>query len=190
MVYAIRGKVLETMGGTVAVETAGGIILEVMIPLQYHLEEGEEVLLYTHLSISERGIRLYGFRSRGEKFLFEQLISISKVGPATAMAILSHFTPSQLREIVAAEDVKALSGVRGVGRKTAERIILELKDKLMDVGEEEGSMEMAAQALSVLVSLGLDYTTARRAIFTALKEGEPESVEELVKRAMVISRTR
>ncbi len=190
MVYAIRGRVLESMGGTVAVETVGGLVLEVVIPLHYHLEEGEEVLLYTHLSISERGVRLYGFRSRGERLLFEQLISISKVGPATAMSILSHFTPAQLREIVATEDVKALSGVRGVGRKTAERIILELKDKLMDMGEEGGDMEMAAQALSVLVSLGLDYATARRAIFSALKEGKIDSVEELVKRALVISRGR
>ena len=106
------------------------------------------------------------------------------------MSILSHFTPAQLREIVATEDVKALSGVRGVGRKTAERIILELKDKLMDMGEEGGDMEIAAQALSVLVSLGLDYATARRAIFSALKEGKIDSVEELVKRALVISRGR
>ncbi len=190
MVYAVRGRVLESMGGTVAVETAGGLVFEVVIPLQYHLEEGEEVLLYTHLSISERGVRLYGFKSRGERLLFEQLISISKVGPATAMSILSHFTPSQLREIVATEDVRALSGVRGVGKKTAERIILELKDKLMDVGEEEKDMEVAAQALSVLVSLGLDYATARKAIFAALKEGEYSSVEELVKKALIISRTR
>ncbi len=188
MVYAIRGKVREFMGGTVAVETPGGIVFEVVVPLQYHMEEGEEVFLYTHLSISERGVRLYGFKSRGERLMFEQLISISKVGPAIAMSILSHFSPAQIRQIVAAEDVKALSGVRGVGKKTAERIILELRDRLMDVGEEEKDMEMASQALSVLVSLGLDYTSARKAIFSALREGEYSSVEELVKRALILSR--
>ena len=187
MIYALRGKVFATLGGSVALETPSGFILEVSVPLEYHFEKGEEVILYTHLSISERGIKLYGFRSHTEKLLFEQLISISKVGPATAMAILSRYSPSQLREIIAQDDVKALSSVKGVGRKTAERIILEMKDKLMDV-EEEGGMEMAAQALSVLVSLGLDYITARKAIFAAMKEGEFSSVEELVKRALSYSR--
>ena len=187
MIYALRGKVFDTLGGSVVLETPSGFLIEVIVPLEYQFEKGKEILLYTHLSISERGIRLYGFRSHTEKLLFEQLISISKVGPATAMAILSRFSPSQLREVISQDDVKALSSVKGVGRKTAERIILEMKDKLMEV-EEESGMEIAAQALGVLVSLGLDYTTARKAIFAALKEGESSSVEELVKRALALSR--
>lgn len=156
------------------------------------VEQGEKRRLYVHLHIAEGILALYGFATREEKLMFRQLISISRVGPKLAVTALGHLTVSELATAIVLGDDQSLSRVPGLGKKTAQRVILELKEKLssqMDslptassetgLGIEGGNKEQ--EAIAALVALGYDGTTAIRAVKAA---GEQETVEKLVAAAL------
>lgn len=142
---------------------------------------GEEVTVLTYLSVTENGIGLYGFLSEEEKAMFERLVSVSKVGPKMALAALSTYAPRELADAVAAGDVARVSHIPGVGKKTAERIILELKgtleetlDSLFNVSAESSADALALQgATEALLAMG--FTSAEAEV--ALK-GAPEGAGE------------
>lgn len=142
---------------------------------------GEEVTVLTYLSVTENGIGLYGFLSEEEKAMFERLVSVSKVGPKMALAALSTYAPRELADAIAAGDVARVSHIPGVGKKTAERIILELKgtleetlDSLFSVSAESSADALALQgATEALLAMG--FTPAEAEV--ALK-GAPEGVGE------------
>lgn len=142
---------------------------------------GEEVMVLTYLSVTENGIGLYGFLSEEEKAMFERLVSVSKVGPKMALAALSTYAPRELADAIAAGDVARVSHIPGVGKKTAERIILELKgtleetlDSLFSVGAESSADALALQgATEALLAMG--FTSAEAEV--ALK-GAPEGAGE------------
>ncbi|MDE8703451.1 Holliday junction branch migration protein RuvA [Adlercreutzia equolifaciens] len=142
---------------------------------------GEEVTVLTYLSVTENGIGLYGFLSEEEKAMFERLVSVSKVGPKMALAALSTYAPRELADAVAAGDVARVSHIPGVGKKTAERIILELKgtleetlDSLFNVSAESSVDALALQgATEALLAMG--FTSAEAEV--ALK-GAPEGAGE------------
>ncbi len=147
------------------------------------LEVGKQVRVLTYLSVTDNGIGLYGFLSEEEKMLFEKLIGVSKVGPKMALSALSAFTPGELADAIAAQDIARVSHIPGVGKKTAERIILELKgtlerglETLFD-SAETGATSMANAALTgateALLSMG--FTSAEAEV--ALK-GAPEGATE------------
>lgn len=142
---------------------------------------GEEVTVLTYLSVTENGIGLYGFLSEEEKAMFERLVSVSKVGPKMALAALSTYAPRELADAIAAGDVARVSHIPGVGKKTAERIILELKgtleetlDSLFSVSAESSADALALQgATEALLAMG--FTSAEAEV--ALK-GAPEGAGE------------
>lgn len=152
----------------------------------------EAVLLYTHLQVREDAWVLYGFATQDEKDAFQKLLSVSGIGAATARILLSSLTAVDLARIIANGDSKALEKVKGIGGKTAQRIILELKGKLavtlpdLEAGSTIPAVPLVEQdALNALVGLGIPKANAESAIKKSIKaEGDHLSVEELIKAAL------
>lgn len=169
---------------------AGGIGYEVNITLQTFskIQHLEKCRLYTHLQIREDAWVLYGFADEQERTTFRLLLGISGVGAATARIILSSLTPEELERAVAQEDSIALERVKGIGAKTAQRIILELKGKLFNK-KNTGTISLPVHntttedALIALVNLGIARTAAETAI-RKVKDAASLSVEELIKQAL------
>ncbi len=197
MITFLQGKLVEALPTRVTV-AVNGVGYEVLIPLSSFEKLppiGSEVKLLTHLSIREDAHVLYGFMSSAERDLFRLLIStVSGVGPKIALNILSGMSPVAFRAAVARGDVRALSQISGVGRKTAERIVVELKDKLGAAGVwEAASAERALSAeeqrlndaVLALVALGYKQSEAYNAVRKALAAVGPQgTVEDLVRAAL------
>ena len=170
----------------------GGVGYEVNIPLSTFdklPEQGKSVQLHIHYSFNEMdGVRLFGFFTLEEKELFRNLISISKIGPKLALAILSGLPVNDLIHAVQAGDVGLISTIPGIGKKSAERLIIELKDKVGSVASQEiltsgsGSQSsIVLEAESALVTLGYKQFEVRKAINKLMKDNEYTSSEEVVK---------
>jgi len=188
--------------GTVAVREpafvvidVGGIGYELRITLGTYssLKNMGRVKLYTYSHIKEDAYTLYGFIDPSEKNLFMALISISGVGPATGVMILSSLSPEEIQRAILTENVTVIQSVKGVGAKTAQRIILELKDKLtkerLVTNDGQNSVishnSLQEEALSALVTLGINKSAAEKAITNNLKNADKDlTVEELIKRVL------
>lgn len=199
MIRYIKGTYAMSFETGIVVETASGIGFEISIPSGspiYKYSEGDEVLVYTYMMVKEDDISLYGFHNRESLDLFRLLITVNGVGAKAAMAIMGSMTASELRQAVIFEDVKSISRANGIGKKTAERLILELKDKIGSAGVSinrqeqsalgEGGQPMDAdarsEAISALAALG--YTKAEAfAAVSAVSEEELEC-EDYIKRAL------
>ena len=197
MIAFLAGQLVEALPTHVVVDVHG-VGYEVFIPLSSFDKlptPGQPVRLLTHLVVREDAHVLYGFATAGERDLFRLLINIvSGVGPKLALNILSGMTPVMFRGAVAGGDVKALSRISGVGRKTAERLVVELKDKVGTPGAWEASSEQRAMSPAdqrvndaVLALIALDFKPAEahetvKAVQAVL--GETATVEELVRSAL------
>lgn len=176
-----------------AVISCGGVGFQMMIPTSVYgmlPERGNECTIYTHLAVKEDSLVLFGFSDERQRAAFRQLLGVSGVGPKSALAIISLYEPDRIAIIVAAGDYKSLTACSGVGPKLAQRIILELKDKVGALGElnaaigrETNSVSSGAgaQALAALVSLGFSNSEAAIAIAALPAE---LSTEELIGRAL------
>ena len=173
----------------------GGVGYELKITLSTYsvLQSMSRVKLYTYAHIKEDSHTLYGFIDQSEKSLFMALISISGVGPATGIMILSSLSPEEIQRAIINENVSAIQSVKGVGAKTAQRIILELKDKLAkeNLVAKSGQNNLVShnslqeEALSALVTLGINKNVAEKAIYNNLKNADKDiTVEELIKRVL------
>ncbi len=180
---------IAAKGDTYAVVDAGGIGYRLTMTANslIRLKTGEKTRVYTHLYISENIMELYGFASADEREMFRRLIGISGIGPKAAAAILSLYTPQSLAAAIVTEDEKAISKAPGIGKKTAGRIILELKDKLTDselvpvTAAEQPQSDAASEALEALLSLGYMRSEA----LTALSGlGEELPTEEMIRQAL------
>lgn len=197
MIASLRGRLLEKHPNFVVIDV-GGVGYAVTVPVSTFSDIGgigEEVrlLIYTH--VREDTLALYGFAAGREKELFEKLITISGIGPRLAVTILSGLPTDELLDAIRVGDAKQLTRIPGVGRKTGERIALELREKLepLDDGErpEEVSLSDAMQrdVVSTLVNLGCNRAAADKAVRKAVAEGEPVEFELLFRRSMeLISR--
>lgn len=197
MISFLHGKVVESLPTQVIVDV-GGVGYEVLIPLSSFDRlpaAGQDVRLLTHLVVREDAHVLYGFMTVAERELFRLLIhTVSGIGPKIALNILSGMNPVAFRGAVANSDVKALSQISGVGRKTAERIVVELRDKVGAAGAWEASS--AARALSpedqkindavlALIALGFKQTEAHETVRgAAALLGPQANVEELVRASL------
>lgn len=186
----IQGKLAEKHPTHVVLESQGiGYALYVSLNTSSRLEE-EECKLFTHLVVREDALLLYGFIDRAERNMFRHLIEVSGIGPNTAIVVLSGMTPIEVREAVLDGNVEAFKNVKGVGPKTAQRVIVDLKDKLERVEGEasetlQGDNSIKDEALSALTALGFDQEKARKALDKSRKGAEKAlSVEELVKNAL------
>jgi Holliday junction DNA helicase RuvA len=176
----LRGRILEKHPNRVVVDV-NGVGYDVAVPLStfYGLADaGGEVVLRIHTHVREDALALFGFASPLEQQLFERLIGISGIGPKVGLAVLSGIEPRELVDAVQQADVARLTAIPGVGKKTAERIVLELKDRLPK-GEHTSAPEGAASAptalrddlLSALVNLGYHRPLAEKAVDTAIRAG-------------------
>jgi Holliday junction DNA helicase RuvA len=177
--------------GTVEVETSGGVVYEVEVPLK--VEErlprvGEAIELRTVHVTREDSVSLYGFLEPHERELFKRLLRATGVGPNLALSMLSAFSAGRLAQALAEKDLAALTQVSGVGKKKAERIALELSEKVRDLaltsGGESGVPPGAEGAVSALVALGFSVTAAHEAVRDALREDESLSTEGLIRAAL------
>ena len=194
MITFLHGKLIEVLPTQVTVEI-NGVGYEVLIPLSSFDKlpaPGNAVKLLTHLAVREDAHVLYGFMTSAERELFRMLINnVSGIGPRTALNILSGMNPTAFRGAVASGDVKALSQISGVGKKTAERIVVELKDKIGAVGAWEAASAQRAlsadeqkvnDAVLALMALGFKQIEAHDAVRGAFAVLGPKStVEELVR---------
>lgn len=190
----IKGKITESGENYIVVENNGiGYELSVSINAVCELsKQSGDVKVYCYLSVREDGVSLFGFSSEREKSMFLQLIGVSGVGPKLALTALSGMTTEQFAAAIVRSDVKALSKIKGVGKKTAERIVLELRDKVSKdyeaVGETDvvtsaaKSEEANEDAVLALMTLGYTKQEAEAAVLRVQKDGMP--LEQLVYAAL------
>ena len=149
MIRFIRGEYLYYEAGAIVVETSGGIGFRIYVSDTSSLltaREGDEIAVYTYMQVREDGMSLYGFSDSEGLALFEQLITVKGVGPKAGLAIMSLGTPNQIKGVIAAGDASSIAMAQGVGKKTAERVILELKDKVSALPIEGAEPEGFAPA--------------------------------------------
>lgn len=187
MIASIRGILIHKEPGRVVVDVGGvGYLLQVSLPTFEDLPEaGAETALHTHLHVREDALQLFAFSSMAEKDLFNTLTTVSGVGPKLALGILSASGVGDLRMAIESEDVSALSRLPGLGRKTASKVILELKGKLPESEEalEPGGGRLFEEAMSALLNLGYKKSQAE----SALKAVSPiESLEKAITGALKI----
>jgi Holliday junction DNA helicase RuvA len=194
MIAHLRGRLLEKHPNRIIVDVQG-VGYEAHVPLStfYEMPEpGGEIALRVHTHVREEALSLYGFVTLLELQLFERLIGVSGIGPKLALAVLSGIEPNELIAAVRHGNVARLTAIPGVGKKTAERIGLELKDKLAAFLPVEGAASVPASAgeslrtdvLSALINLGYHRPLAERAIDAALKSGNTSSFEQTLKLAL------
>ena len=191
MITHIHGKLVEKTPTYVVVDV-NGLGYKIKISLQTaSFLKGELCSLFTHLSIKEDSHTLFGFYEESERHLFRNLISVSGVGPSTAQVILSTYSPEEIINHIATADVQAVQSVKGIGAKTAQRIIIDLKDKVTkgmptsDLLFDKLDNTIREEALSALLALGFVKKAAENKINKVLKsDPEISSVEELVKTAL------
>ena len=184
MIAYIKGTFAEADGNAVMIETAGGIAYEIAVmpsDLDKLPAQGEALKLYTYLQVKEDGVALYGFLSKTDLAIFKLLITVSGIGPKLGLGILSSIGSEELRTAVLSEDADRLSAAPGIGKKTAGRLVIELKDKIMALNvafaeefvanaatskkaESEEAKKLRENALQVLVALGYAEKEAARAV--------------------------
>lgn len=172
MLSAIRGELFDINPGEVFIETKGGMIIRVLCPVSSYSEikKLKEVFLYTTLKHKDEDLILYGFLKKKERYFFERLISISGVGGKTALSIISSFSIDEIMLAIDGSDVVKISSVPGIGKKTAQRIILELSGKII-FNEEEvtESVKIKDDLISGLVNLGYAVKNVKKVVAEELK---------------------
>lgn len=193
MISRLKGTLLSRgPDGTVEVETAAGVVYEVELPLtvlQRIPSPGARVELRTVQVVREDSVALYGFLEPEERDLYQRLLGASGVGARLALSLMSAYVWHRLARVLAEKDVNALKQVSGVGRKTAEKLILELSDKVADlaVGVPTGGGKApgaAQEAVAALVALGYSFTDADDAVRAVLEDGASDSADELIRRSL------
>lgn len=192
MISRLKGVLLTLEPDRIEVETKGGVVYEVEVPTTVAGRlpaKGAEVEIRTYHVVREDTAALYGFIEPEERELFVRLLGASGVGAKLAVSMLSTFSAPRLARALAEKDTTALKQVSGVGKKTAERIVVELSDKVQDLAlaPVEGGAEAAGparEAVSALVSLGFPFTEADEMVQKAMEDGDVETSEELIRKAL------
>ncbi|MBL1279413.1 MAG: Holliday junction branch migration protein RuvA [Fluviicola sp.] len=190
MIAQLKGKLVEK-NPTDFVVDCNGVGYEVKVSLNTFSSIGssENVTVFTKLIVREDAQILYGFTDKIEREMFVHLISVSGIGPSTAMIMLSSMVPGEIANAITSEDAKTIQSIKGIGAKTAQRVIIDLKDKMLKMAFSSENMFNSDNtnqfdALTALTSLGFDKKSAEKAI-DKISTGE-ESVEELIKGALKI----
>ena len=194
MISRLRGTLLSRSDMGIEVATSGGVVYEVDVPLSVAErlpQVGDEIELRTAQVVREDLIALYGFLDAGERRLFQTLIGVSGVGVKLALAMLSVYPAARLIRALIEKDVGALVQVPGVGRKTAERLSLELADRVqdLDIGGEVtpvGVPRGAQDAVQALVSLGMSFQDADRAVRRTLEDDPGLEMADLIRKALAL----
>jgi holliday junction DNA helicase RuvA len=190
MITHLNGRLVEKNPTNLIVE-CNGVGYELKISLNTFTQIGpdEKVFIHTQFIVREDAQLLYGFATKLEREMFNLLLSVSGIGPNTAILMLSSLTPAEIASAIGREDVRTIQGVKGIGLKTAQRVIVDLKDKMLKFGFSEENVAIQDNtkrfdALTALVSLGFDKKSAEKALQSVFTE--EASVELLIKNALKV----
>jgi len=193
MISRIKGTLVSRDLDRIEMETAGGVVYEIEVPLtildRLPMPPAGDFEMRVLQVVREDSLTLYGFMEPHERELFKRLLGASGVGPKVALAMLSTFTAPRLARALAEKDVNALKQVSGVGAKSAERIVLELSDKVQDLallpaGNGDSDATAAQAAVSALVALGYSFADADAVVRRVLEDGGATDTDELIRRAL------
>ena len=190
MITQLRGKLIEIYPTNAVIDCNGvGYWVNISLNTYSTLEHEEAVTIFTHLIVREDAHILYGFATKLEREIFQKLISVNGVGPASGMMIISTHSSKEIATAIASEDAKLLQSVKGIGAKTAQRIIIDLKDKLdqnliLDVNSGSSKNKSKNEALSALEVLGIPKKSAEKIMDKILQDTPEADVEFLVKETL------
>lgn len=191
MIAYLKGRLAHKAASSIIIDV-NGVGYQVFISLNTYsaLKDEEACAIHTHLHVKEDSHTLYGFSDEKEKGTFLQLISISGVGPTTALTVLSTLSSGELKRAILQDEVKVIQSVKGIGAKTAQRIILELKDKIakegLEVGEDSPLVDnrIKEEALVALITLGYTKGAAEKSIEKVLKRDNTLALEDIIKHVL------
>lgn len=192
MITHIRGRLIEKNPTFAIIECNGvGYFLHISLNTYSKIPDSEAVKLYTYLSIKEDSHSLFGFADKVEREIFKLLISVSGVGNSIARTMLSSMTPEQVQHAIASEDVATIQSVKGIGAKTAQRVIIDLRDKIVKTYElSEDSVQsnntIKDEALSALEVLGFSRKQVEKLVQKIIQEAPDTTLENIIKKALKI----
>ena len=191
MINYIKGEITELTPAAVTIETNGiGYLANISINTYSALEGKKSALIYIHEAIREDAYQLFGFINKLERELFLLLISVSGIGANTARMILSSMTVNELKNTISAGNADMLKTVKGIGLKTAQRIIIDLKDKIVNDGSIDdqsrslSNSDLANEAIAALVMLGFPQVASQKVVSKILKSEPNSSIEQVIKMAL------
>ena len=190
MITHLKGKLVEKNPNNIIIDCNGlGYILTISLQTFSNIPDQENITLFTHLAIREDAHILYGFSDKMEREIFKLLISVSGVGPSTAITMLSSMNSQEIQNAIGSEDVEKIKSVKGIGLKTAQRVIVDLKDKILktyDISEDLSisNNTIKNEALSALEVLGFSRKKIDKVIQVILQDSPNISLEELIKKAL------
>jgi len=187
MIATLRGEIVQIEENALVLEVGGvGLRVFVPTPLRTRSKAGEALMLYTHLVVREDALTLYGFEAQAERELFNTLLGVDGVGPKAALSVLSTLTLDAVQRAIFADEVEILNRVPGIGKKTAQKMAIHLKDKLKPVDALAAVAAMTdrdSEVLAALTALGYSVVEAQAAI-QALPKDAPEDTEERLRMAL------
>lgn len=188
MIGYLKGKIISIKPTKVLIDVNGvGYNVNISINTFEKINDKDSVSLNIHTNVKEDSISLFGFFLESEKEMFEQLISINGIGPKLAISILSGIQVNDLKDAIQNSDISRITATPGVGRKTAERLVLELKSKVDNISDEEGAeipFSIKNEAVAALTTLGYNFKTAEKSIREILIYEPKITLEELIKKAL------
>ena len=190
MIHHLKGKLVEKNPTYVIIECGGvGYFVNISLHTFSKISDDENINLFTHLQVKEDSHTLFGFSEKSEREIFKLLISVSGIGSSTARTMLSSLSPSQIKDAIALGDVSTIQAIKGIGAKTAQRVILDLKDKVLKVHDiDEVSVNSnntnKEEALSALEVLGYTRRQAEKVVDRVVQQDPSISVENIIKLAL------
>jgi len=186
----IKGRLIEKSPTKIIVESNGiGYEINISLNTYEQIPDDENIKIFTYLQRKEDSDILFGFSSKSERSIFQQLISISGIGPSTARTILSSISPAEIQEAVWEEDVERIKSIKGIGLKTAQRLIIELKDKVelfdkKDIDLSSENLDIKKEALLALSVLGFNKSKSEKIVSKLYFENKDIELQELIKRSL------
>jgi len=190
MITQLIGRLVEKSPTAVVIDCQGvGYLVHISLHTYAQIGADESIKLYTHLQVKEDSHNLYGFFTTMERAVFQQLISVSGIGASTARTMLSSLEPQQIQRAIIGEDLALIKSVKGIGLKTAQRVLIELKDKMINLFEGEeieafSNNTIKEEALSALEVLGYSRKQSEKVIDNVIQSNPEYSVEALIKAAL------
>ena len=190
MITQIKGRLVEKNLTNVVIDCHGvGYYINISLNTHSQIGNSEDLLLFTHLHIKEDSHTLYGFVTQNERSIFRLLISISGIGPSIARTMLSSMDPHEIQKSILGENLEAIKSIKGIGLKTAQRVLIELKDKVQKIeGFDENlqskSNSIKEETLSALEVLGYSRRQTEKVIDNIIQSHPESSIEELIKSAL------
>ena len=190
MITQLTGRLVEKTPTQLVIDCSGvGYAVHISLHTFSQIGKDENIKIYTHLQVREVAHTLFGFHTTIERSVFLLLISVSGIGASTARTMLSSLEPQQIQRAIVSEDLNTIKSVKGIGLKTAQRVLIELKDKMMNLFEDEeiqifGNNTIKDEALSALEVLGYSRKQSERIVDSIIQSNPDCSVEELIKEAL------